>query len=269
MYKFIALDIDGTLLNSKGEIDKTTKEAIFEAQKRRALVTISTGRPIQGVTKYIQELKIDAPIITYNGAMIVDSVSNDILYSKGLSRDDARQAIELGLSRDISMVIWANNELYVNRIDDNVDQYKLLSGNIPIVVDDYNKVIDLGITKVLWIDTASNIQKHMSEISKTISKTISYCTSKATYLEFFDINVSKANALEFLSKEYDIKREEMIAIGDGYNDLSMIEYAGLGVAMGNAESGVKAKADYITKSNDDNGIQEVIKKFILEGKDIK
>ena len=264
MYKFIAVDMDGTLLNSKGEIDPLTKKAILAAKKRGVLVTISTGRPIQGVRKYIQELEITAPVITYNGAVIVDPKKDQILYQKGLSKEDARQVIEEGLSRKVSLILWAKNALYVNRIDENVKKYQQLSGNTPIIVENYDKIIELGITKILWIDEADTIKKYREALATTIRKSVHYCTSKTTFLEFFDAGVSKADALEYIRKEYRMSRQEMIAIGDGYNDLSMIEYAGLGVAMGNAESGVKRRADFVTKSNDENGIAHVINRFVIQ-----
>jgi len=264
MYKLLALDIDGTLLNSKGEVCSTTLESVEEAKKLGVMVTISTGRPIQGVYKYIDMLGLEAPIITYNGAMIVDSVSNEIIYEQGLESKDAKQILDLAIDYGISIIIWSNNQLYVNRIDENVNNYKKLSRIEPIIVENYDDIVTQGITKILWIDEVEKVNDMMDDLQGKINKSVTFCTSKANYLEFFDQRVSKANALGRIGRHYQISKDEMMAIGDGDNDLTMIDYVGLGVAMENATPKVKKNAQFITTSNDNEGISNAIKKFITK-----
>lgn len=263
MVKLLALDIDGTLLNSDGNVLKSTIDTIELAKEKGTIVTISTGRPIQGVTKFIDMLKLKAPIITYNGAMIVDSISGEVMYEQGLKKDDAKQIIDKGLDYNVSLIIWSNNRLYVNRLDDHVNMYKKLSGNPPILIENFDQVIEQGITKIIWIDSVSRIGELLDEIKNEINGSVNYCTSRSNFLEFFDEKVSKANALEKIGLDYNIKKEEMMAIGDGDNDLSMIDYVGIGIAMENATVNVKHVATFVTTSNNDDGIAKAIYKFIL------
>lgn len=263
-YKLIAADMDGTLLNDSGVITPKTVMAIREAIASGAIFTVSTGRPIQGVDKYNNLLNLKAPIITYNGAMIVKSDTREVLFSKTLLYSDAMTILKIGNEMCITMCVWASNKLYCNVHNKRVDDYKKLSGLEPILIDDYNELAKSGITKILWYDQATVIEEVQEKLKDVLFEKVTYCTSKPTFLEFFHSEVSKAKAMKTIGKIYNIKREEMIAIGDGYNDLPMIEYAGLGVAMANAPEGVKQKSDYITQhSNNCDGIAEVIKKFVL------
>lgn len=263
-YKLITLDIDGTLINSDGIMTPETVAAIRRCRDAGVMVTISTGRPIQGVRDFIDELKLDAPIITYNGAMIVDAATGGILFEERMLRRDAEQVLRLGREMDTTIIAWSNNELYVNKINDRTDDYKKLSGNEPVVFSDADRILDQGITKIIWIDDVDRIEAFKMGIKGIVNDSVTYCTSQPHFLEFFSSSVSKAVALEFIGRRYGIRREEMIAIGDGFNDLSMIEYAGLGVAMGNAAEGVKERADYVTASNDEDGVAKVIYRFVLE-----
>ena len=267
-YKLIAVDMDGTLLNDDKQISPKTVEAIKSAVSRGVLFTISTGRPIQGIDKYNKLLNLKAPLITYNGAMIVQSDTEEVLYSQTLLQHDAMSILNIGMRLGITMCVWANNKLYCNVFNEKVEHYKSLSNVTPVLIDDYEALAKSGITKVLWYDSAdaiTNIQQQLREVS---FDKVTYCTSQPIFLEFFNSDVSKAEAMKKIGDKYNISREEMIAIGDGYNDLPMIEYAGLGVAMVNAPDGVKQRAHYIThNSNNNDGIAEVINKFVLADND--
>ena len=263
-YKLIAADMDGTLLNDNGTITPQTVIAIKNAINRGAIFTISTGRPIQGVDKYKDILNLKTPIITYNGAMIVKSDTREVLFSKTLLYEDAMTILKIGNEMSITMCIWANNQLYCNVHNERVDDYKKLSDVEPKLIDDYSALAKSGITKILWYDQATVITDVQEKLKNVLFEKVTYCISKPTFLEFFHSEVSKAKAMKTIGKIFKIRREEMIAIGDGYNDLPMIEYAGLGVAMANAPEDVKKQSDYITeRSNNCDGIAEVIKKFIL------
>ena len=261
-YKFVAVDMDGTLLNSRGEITPVTVEAIRALADKDVVFTVSTGRPMQGVEKYKELLCLMGPVITYNGAMIVDAKDNTVLFEQGLLREDARKIWELGLKYDTTMCIWAGNQLYGNRLDEKIHDYKKLSGVEPVLAEDVEMLLDIGITKILWYDGAERIEEILAQLSSEAFSEVSYCTSKPTFLEFFSKKVSKAVAMEKIGELIGITREEMVAIGDGLNDLSMIRYAGLGVAMGNAAKEVKEHAQFITDTNDEEGVRKVLEKFL-------
>lgn len=261
-YRLMAVDIDGTLLNSNGIMTDNTIEVIKRAVKKGLVFTISTGRPVQGVKSIIEKLNIDFPIITYNGAMVVMGDSGKILYEKKLTFQDAKSIIDLGGSLDVTVVVWNNNKLYVNVQNEKTRFYSSISGVTPVLCKDIKEAIKDGATKVLWYDNIEKINQYKDQIEKYFSENITYHTSRPYFLEFVDRNASKAIAMEKLGEYYDIDSKQMIAVGDGYNDLSMIEYAGLGIAMGNAPQEIKNKADYVTLSNDRDGLVHVIAKFI-------
>ena len=135
--------------------------------------------------------------------------------------------------------------------------------SINLLMEDEEALLDQGITKILWYDEVPSINQWQEELKDVEFDSVTFCTSQPFFLEFFNSKVSKAVAMEKIGEIYGISREEMIAAGDGYNDLAMIEYAGLGVAMENAVDGVKAVAQYITASNEEDGIAKVIEEFIL------
>jgi Cof subfamily protein (haloacid dehalogenase superfamily) len=262
-YKLMAVDVDGTLLNSNGVLTEATIKAIREGVGKGLVFTISTGRPIQGVEPLSRAIGLDLPYITYNGAMVIMGDSREIIYEQRLSAGLAKEVIELAKEYGTTCMIWADNKLWTSEINERVNKYKEISKVEPILIDDLDGCIRNGVTKLLWYDEIPQIEKMQSEVGKFLDNRVNYHTSRPMFLEFVDINASKAIAMEKLGAHFGIKQSEMIAVGDGYNDLSMIEYAGLGVVMANAKDAIKERADYITLSNDEDGVAHVIYKFVL------
>lgn len=262
-YKLVALDMDGTLLQSDKTIADTTKQAISAAIARGVRVVLCTGRPIQGVEKYLQQLPPLGAVITYNGAEIVDAATRRVLYSQRLAANDAQQILRLGERYDTTMCIWCDNALYGNRLDERMTRYKQLSGVEPQLMTDSRTLCQKGIVKVLWYDDVVKINAMQRQLQDYPFERVTCCTSQPQYLEFFSSLASKALAMQALGQWYGIDRAQMIAIGDGQNDISMLQYAGLGVAMGNADSEVKAAADCIAEDNDHDGVGATIRKYIL------
>lgn len=262
-YKLLAVDVDGTLLNSNKEITPNTKARIHETIEKGVIFTISSGRPVQGVQLIINKLEVDIPVITYNGAMVITGESRKVIYSCTMKNEDVIQVERFGRERNTTIAIWSDNQLFVNRADERAAKYSELSGTEAKLYENVEEVLVKGVNKILWYDEVERINAFQEELKNIINPTINFHTSQPFFLEFVDVNASKAIALEKLGKFYGINREEMIAVGDGFNDLSMIEYAGLGVAMENAPLEIKQAADFVTRSNDNDGVAFVIEKFIL------
>ena len=265
IYKFAAADMDGTLLNDKNEITPYTIETIRQAAAQGLIFSICTGRPIQGVERYQKQLGIQGPVITYNGAMILDSADGHVLYKQELKADDARLILEAGLNYDTTMCIWSDNKLYGNKLNDRIQEYSQATKVAPLLMPSIGELLTQGITKILWYDEVSQIQQIEKELrSAAHFQNVTFCTSKPFYLEFFNSKVSKAAAIDRIGELYGFSPAETIAIGDGFNDLPMIRYAALGAAMSNAPDGVKQYADYITaRTNNEDGVAEVLEKFVL------
>ena len=264
-YKFAAADMDGTLLNDSDEISRHTEEVIRRAVSHGLIFSICTGRPIQGVERYQRQLGIQGPVITYNGAMILDSATGNVLYRKELEASDARRILEAGISYNTTMCIWSGNKLYGNKLNDRIQEYSQPTKVTPLLMPAMDTLLAQGITKILWYDDRSRIQQMEKELQKSASfQNVTFCTSKPFYLEFFHSQVSKAVAIDRIGELYGFSPAETIAIGDGHNDLPMIRHAALGVAMQNAPASVKECADYITEhTNNEDGVAEVLEKFVL------
>ena len=262
-YKLIATDMDGTLLTPDDKITEATVSAIKKAIEKGVIFTLCTGRPLQGVNKYIQQLQLDCPVITYNGAVIVHSKTEEILLSQSMDTDEAYKVYNEAKKRDTMFIIWSRNKLYASEISEKTYFYEGITSTKAQLLTDFDTVAKQGITKMLWYDEPDTLSIWIEELKKEGFQNTTFTKSRAYFLEFFSNKVSKAVAMEKLGEYYEISKEEMIAIGDQTNDLSMIEYAGLGVAMGNAVDSVKNAADYITDSNINNGVRKVIEKIIF------
>lgn len=263
MYKLIAADMDGTLLNNKSELTEKTIETVKKLIKKGGIFTISTGRPVQGLKTVIEKLELRGPMITYNGAMLIMAEDSRVVFHKKLEDTDAAMILDMGRRLNTTMAVWSDNKLYVNEMNDRVNDYKKISGVEPIVIDKDDEIIKQGITKILWYDTVENVNKYLVMLKDYVKHTAKFCTSKPTFIEFFNSGVSKAEGICKLSEMYNIKTDEIIAVGDGYNDLEMIQAAGLGVVMANAPDDLKKLADYIAPSNEEDGVAEVIQRFML------
>lgn len=262
-YKLMAVDIDGTLLDSNGKLTDETRRAVRMGVGKGLIFVISSGRPVQGVKPLVEELDLDLPIITYNGAMVIKGKSMEILYEQRMSPQDARDIIEIGEKYGTAIMVWKENKLYVNKMSDKAVKYGGLSKTVPILAEDMEAIISGGVSKILWYDNIDLIERYEKEVGSYLHGNVNYHTSQPFFLEFVDKKASKAIAMEKLGENYGIKQSEMIAIGDGFNDLSMIEYAGLGIAMGNAKDAIKDKADFVTLSNDEDGVAHAIYRFVL------
>jgi len=262
MYKVVALDVDGTLLNSDHVISKETLTAIKYAQSKECFVTISTGRPVGCINDFIEELKIKGPVITYNGACVVDSVTKTVMYEQCLDARTALELVDFALENDISFIFWSNDTLYTNSINDDVRYYSNIINVNAKETSDYLALATKGITKLLLISRNNRIDDLKRAIPHNIRKSTNYFTSHPQFIEFVDRNVSKGIALSKVTELLDVDQEHVVAMGDGENDIEMIKFASLGVAMENASDHVKTYASFVTKSNNNNGVAFAINKFI-------
>ncbi|MCL2748088.1 MAG: Cof-type HAD-IIB family hydrolase [Oscillospiraceae bacterium] len=261
-YKLIAVDIDGTLLNSRSELTSRTQQAIYSALDAGVIFVVSTGRPLAGVEHLVALMDADLPFITYNGAVVVMGKSKRRLFSQMLPEHLCREVVELGIARRVAVLLWRDAQLYAPISTPKNDTYIKISRVTPMIEPDLDKLVRGGADKMLWCDGADRIYPLQNEMWEHFAGRLNCHTSHAQLLEFVDIGVSKARAMEKLGALYGIGRDEMMAIGDGYNDLSMIKYAGLGVAMANAVPEVLKEADFITRSNDEDGVAHVIDTFV-------
>ena len=259
-YRLVAVDMDGTLLAPDKKITPRTELAVRRAAEAGAYICLSTGRPLCGVRRHIDRLGLDTPVITCNGAAIINPLTGERIYTRNLSPETARHIWSLGDSFGTTICLWAGDRLYVNCIDSRTEDYKKISGVEPETVSDFNALAEEGISKILWYDTPQAIEDFRSRLNPEGYVCV---TSSPAFLEFMDRGVSKAAALEQLGKYLGIPRSETMAIGDGENDLSMLKWAGLGVAMGNASEAVRSCCGHVTATNSEDGAALAIERFCL------
>ena len=211
-YKLLALDIDGTLLNDKRELTDRTVEAIKRAIDSGVHVTLCTGRPIQGVKWFVERLGITAPVITYNGAEIVDPASGEILFKNQLLPSDAIKIAEYGRDRGVTLIIWSKGELYGYPMNERVDFYKQIALTEPKEATDIKGLAERGITKIIWFDEIDRVNQFKTELNKSDFKSVTYVTSNPRFLEFFNSEVSKRISMEKLADMLGVSRAETVAI---------------------------------------------------------
>ena len=262
-YRLIASDIDGTLLDSRKSISPRTLRALKKAMESGAVFAVSSGRSIL-FCDYFKDISgiDDIPFILYNGAKIVAGADHHVIYRQELSEADALWLIDAGNKAGTTVIVWADDTLYVNEINERTAKYERLALMKPVLLTDPEETVKKGVSKVLWFDETDRGPYLRGILDNgPIRSHINYFTSDPRFMEIVDSRCSKATALSRLCELYDIPQAETIAFGDGYNDLPMIEWAGLGVAMSNASEEIKQKADTVTLSNDEDGVAVMLEKY--------
>jgi len=265
-YKLIASDMDGTLVDDDSKLSERTKAAIIKAVDAGVLFVAATGRPFSNVNIVNELYDADMPCIVFNGAASYMSKSEKLLFERFLDYDLATEAFEIGQKKGVAQIMWTGPRLWANRRCDETNQYEAICKDLTMtIVEDLATIKDEveGVSKVLWIDHPDNIKRMSVEMKAHFGDKLNCFSSMSHFLEFVSKDASKGSALAEIGRLYGIDRSEMIAVGDAYNDVCMLEYAGLGVAVDNAPDDIKEICDYVTSSNNDDGVAEVIEKFVL------
>ncbi len=266
MIRAIALDIDGTILNSRKQITEATKKAVKEALVRGIKIIIASGRPYSGVEEHAKELglfEMGGYTLCFNGSRIIDCRTEEIVYDMYLKDDEKWQICDILKQYDKGILMTYKDRILLteNATDEGVRYGAMLNRLTICQVDDMRKHIDYGVNKFILAGEPDYIQSIASDVKEKIGELATVCRSETTLLEIMPRGVDKGSALAGFLQNIGIRREELLAVGDGYNDDTMLEYAGIGVAMGNAFPEIKDLADYVTCSNDEDGVALAIRKF--------
>ncbi|HWJ03746.1 MAG TPA: Cof-type HAD-IIB family hydrolase [Verrucomicrobiae bacterium] len=264
MIKLVAIDLDDTLLDSKLSISPPTVDAIRQAIKAGVMVTLATGRMYQSALPYALELGLDVPLVTYHGALVKTSKTRETLYHKTVSVQLAKQVIQAAEARGFTGInLYMNDEVYVGNNNTTIMEYSQMARVDYTRVEDLPGVLTTGADKIMVIDAEAKLDALAPVLRDMVGERLHITKSKPHFLEITHPEATKGHALEFLAGRLGISRAEIMAVGDSYNDLEMLEFAGLGVAMGNARPAVKERADFVTLANDAHGVAEAIRKFVL------
>lgn len=267
-YKLLVLDLDGTLTNSKKEITRHTKETLIKAQEAGLKVVLASGRPTYGVAPLANELelqKYEGYILAYNGGEIIDWKTRELMYEKQLDSDLLPYLYRCAKENDFAIVTYENEYVLTEKPD---DEYVLKEALLNVMkikkVDNFLEAVKHPITKCLIVGEPSRLALLEKEMYEKLKDRMGVFRSEPYFLELVPKGIDKAQSLSVLLEEIGMTKNEMIAIGDGFNDLSMIQYAGLGIAMENAQDVVKQAADFITLSNEEDGVAYAVERFYLD-----
>lgn len=266
-YKLIALDIDGTLTNSKKEITPRTRYALLEAQNQGKKIILASGRHPMGIYPIAKDLMLDrydGYIMAFNGGKIINCTTGETVVSKIFPREYLPDIV--GVLKDSNITVNTYDDKHI--ISDNkVNDYSYVERDIikaeMIVVEDFVSAIRFDINKILLAGEPDEIDRYNAILSKRYDGLLDIYKSAPYFLEIMPFGVTKGSMLPLLLQKLNLRREELVAFGDHYNDMTMIGYAGLGVAMANGENDVKKIADYVCESNDEDGIAKTFSKYIL------
>lgn len=261
--KLIAMDLDDTLLDDSQQLTKRTQIVLRQAMDAGVAVTIATGRMFQSALPFALQLGITLPLIAYNGALIRDRLSGETIFHRPIEIGLAQELADLFRQRGWYLQKYVDDRLYVSELDENACFYA-----------DYAKVeaISQGAdfyrmtaepTKMLSMGEPEELAVIAAELTAKYNGRLYLASSKRRYLEMVDARVNKGQALGFLAGLLGVAQSEVLAIGDSMNDVDMLEYAGIGVAMGNANPRVKAAADFVTLRNSEDGVAAAVEKFVL------
>lgn len=290
MYKLIAVDLDGTMLNSYGIVTENTKNVIKNVINKGTDVIIASGRPIDSIKTIAKEIGSENYFIAGNGALVYDIKNDEVVYEKYMPKEKVLEIIKICEENSITYNVYTDETILATSLKYNVLYYHKENlkkeedkkTNISIVKDMYDYVKNMNNAKFLKITICDDMKSVFNSILKKINKVkdvevldVSHMSRKTItqgteeipieyyYTEITYKDVDKWNAIEFLAEKINIKREEIIAIGDNINDKKMIEESGLGIAMKGSTPYVREVAKYITDTNNDEGVAKAIEKFCL------
>lgn len=267
-YQLIALDLDGTLTNRDKIITPRTKKALMELQESGKKIVLASGRPTVGMTKLAKELELaryGSYLLSFNGGMIVDCRTGEVIFSRLLPVESYEKIFALARKEQVDVFTYEGRTL----ITDNAkNPYAVLEKDIDGMelkqVEDLTSYVTFGVPKIVLTEDGDFLAMVEPRVKAAMGRDFNVYRSEPYYLEVLPKGIDKGRSLIRLLDLMGLKKEQMIACGDGYNDLTMIQAAGLGVAMENAVLPVRKAAGYITYSNNEDGVAHVVEKFMLE-----
>ena len=266
-YKLVVLDLDGTLTNSKKEITARNRETLIRIQEQGVRLVLASGRPTYGIVPLANELRMNefgGFILSYNGGEIINWESKEMMYENVLPNEVIPVLYECARTNHLSILTYDGAEIVTENSQDPYVQKEAFLNKMAVrETNDFLTDITLPVAKCLIVGDADQLIPVESELCIRLQGKINVFRSEPYFLEVLPCGIDKSTSLGALLSHLDITPEEIIVIGDGVCDVSMIQFAGLGIAMGNAQDSVKVCADVVTASNEEDGVALAVEKAIL------
>lgn len=265
MEKALVLDIDGTLTNSKKEISPATKQAIQDLMKRGQKVILASGRPTPGMRRYEKELELEkygGYLLSFNGARIVDCYTGEIIYQRLFPPVLLPGLYRFAKNNGCGLITYLGSQVISAFPPDQYVELEARINGLPVKeVENFPEFVDFDVNKCLMTAEPEKAERLEEQLRGQYGNRADVYRSEPFFIEIMPKGVNKADSLDKILPVLGVTRENTVCCGDGFNDISMIAYAGVGVAMGNAQQAVKESADYVTATNDEDGLVQVIEKF--------
>lgn len=267
-YKLLVLDVDGTLLNEAKEISKRTLAALLKVQQMGVRIVLASGRPTYGLLPLAKSLELGnygGYLVSYNGCQIISAQNGEILFERRINPELVPYLEKKARKNNFALLTYHDDTLVTDSPENRHVQREAALNHLQIIrEDEFSTGIDFAPCKcVLVSDDEEALIDLEAYWKKRLDGTMDVFRSERYFLEVVPYGIDKANTLGALLDMLKVKRDEVMAIGDGVCDVTMIQLAGMGVAMGHSPESVKACADYVTVSNEDDGVAQAVEKAIL------
>ena len=267
-YSILVLDLDGTLTNSKKEISAANRNALLRAQQQGMTLVLASGRPTYGIAPLANQLQMDrfgGYILSYNGGEIIDWSTQQTLYAQVLPDEVVPVLYQCAKQHDVALLSYDGRYIATEDPDDRYVRHEAFLNKMQVRrCQNFLEEVPRPLPKCLIVGEPARLVEVEAELSLALQGIISVYRSEPFFLELVPLGIDKAQSLAVLLRHIGTSREKMVAIGDGYNDVSMIEFAGLGVAMANAQEPVRKAADRVTLSNDEDGVAAIVNELFLD-----
>ena len=266
--KMIALDLDGTLTNSKKEVTEHTKDVLQQAARKGAVIVLASGRPMLGITPIADFLELDKVggiIMAYNGGHIVDYKTKEIIDFVTFNHDYIPEALEFSRKYNMPLITYSETEILTEGPLDQWSHREEVNCSKTITqVKDLFSYVDFPIVKTMIAGDPEALKLPEKEIAAHFEGRLDVYRAEPHFLELMPKGINKSAGIVKIADYLGVKREEVMACGDANNDIPMLEYAGLSVAVANASDSAKAVSKFVSRSNDEDGVAYAVEKFVLD-----
>ncbi|ENM5786588.1 HAD family hydrolase [Vibrio metoecus] len=267
MYKLIALDMDGTLLNSQKQISPRTKQAIAQARQQGIQVVLASGRPIDGMRSKLEELNLTSHndyVLYYNGSMVANVGSGEIIHQQIIDGKSAKRVARLAQEWGLNTHAFSQIHGLITPKNSQYTEVEATINGLSITEMDFEQLADdHPIIKAMIVGEPDKLSNAINQLPQEWREEFTVVQSAPFFLEFLNIGSNKGVGVQAIAQHLGISAHQVICMGDAENDHHMLEFAGLGIAMANAMEETKRIADHITLSNDQDGVAVAIERFAL------
>ncbi|MDI6600756.1 MAG: Cof-type HAD-IIB family hydrolase [Thermoanaerobacteraceae bacterium] len=267
MYHMLVTDVDGTLLDKDGKVPEETKLVLKALRERGFITTIATGRMLATAEPVAKEIMINAPLICYNGALIIDIYTRHKILEKYIPAELLIKGIKILKKYNYEIGIYHKDILLIDELNAKTGWYIEANKGIEYHtvgdLEGYVKSTGISSPKIFGIGELGEEATVPAGLVEDLSEDFEVTYAGGGHMEINLKGVNKGSGVKFLAEAFKIDRNDVICIGDGHNDVSMLKYAGMGIAMGNADDRIKVFADYVTVTNKENGLLKIVNEFVV------